>query len=269
MSIDWFTFAAQIVNFLILIWLLKRFLYGPVVRAMAEREDRIAKQFEDAEAAQRRADNSELDYKHRLQELAQASEEMTAKASQDADAWRTEQLRRAKADVEESRREWQQLLRREQQALVRDLQLDVAQHAVELGRHVLRELADQTLQTRLVERFLSRLSATDLRALHASSGNPADAGLVVESSHELSEEHRAQITAALSDVSSEVTFRCNSNLICGVELQCPGYRFTWNLREAVAEVESDLIDAIEATLPGVSTDHAEIESITPSEMTSL
>ena len=42
MLINWFTVAAQVVNFLILAVLLKRFLYGPIVRAMAAREERIA-----------------------------------------------------------------------------------------------------------------------------------------------------------------------------------------------------------------------------------
>src|SRR5690625_3623681 len=48
MKIDWFTVIAQIVNFLILVWLLKRFLYKPVLNAIDEREKKIASQLEDA-----------------------------------------------------------------------------------------------------------------------------------------------------------------------------------------------------------------------------
>ena len=42
MLIDWFTIAAQAVNFLILIWLMKRYLYQPILRAIASREQLIA-----------------------------------------------------------------------------------------------------------------------------------------------------------------------------------------------------------------------------------
>ena len=42
MQVDWLTVAAQIVNFLILVWLLHKFLYGPIVRAMGDREAAIA-----------------------------------------------------------------------------------------------------------------------------------------------------------------------------------------------------------------------------------
>src|SRR5690554_682746 len=48
MDIDWFTVIAQLVNFLILVWLLQRFLYKPVLNAIDEREKKIASQLEDA-----------------------------------------------------------------------------------------------------------------------------------------------------------------------------------------------------------------------------
>jgi F-type H+-transporting ATPase subunit b len=37
MLIDWFTVGAQVLNFLILVWLLKRFLYGPILDAIDAR----------------------------------------------------------------------------------------------------------------------------------------------------------------------------------------------------------------------------------------
>ena len=54
MEIDWFTVIAQVINFLILVWLLKRFLYKPVLNAIAEREKKIAAQLSDAEAKRSR-----------------------------------------------------------------------------------------------------------------------------------------------------------------------------------------------------------------------
>ena len=50
MLIDWFTVAAQVVNFLILVWLLKRFLYKPILRALDAREQQIALTLADADA---------------------------------------------------------------------------------------------------------------------------------------------------------------------------------------------------------------------------
>ena len=50
MLIDWFTVLAQLVNFLILVWLLKRFLYRPILDAIDAREKRIAAELADADA---------------------------------------------------------------------------------------------------------------------------------------------------------------------------------------------------------------------------
>ncbi len=48
MGADWFTVVAQIINFLILVALLKRFLYGPIIRAMDRREAEIASRMDAA-----------------------------------------------------------------------------------------------------------------------------------------------------------------------------------------------------------------------------
>ena len=52
MSIDWVTVLAQIANFLVLLWLLKRFLYRPILNGIDAREAAIAQRISDADAAQ-------------------------------------------------------------------------------------------------------------------------------------------------------------------------------------------------------------------------
>ena len=63
MLIDWFTVLAQIINFLILIYLLKRFLYGPIIRAMEEREKKMVADQDRAKNAEKEAErmSSELE----------------------------------------------------------------------------------------------------------------------------------------------------------------------------------------------------------------
>jgi len=249
MSIDWFTFTAQIVNFLILIWLLKRFLYGPILRAMAEREAQIAARVAAAEDAQTRAEASEREFQRQCEELEQSKESVMARATKDAELWRSEQLNRAKGDVDDDRRQWQRELHRSKQAIIRELQLDVAQHALELGRHVLLELSGERLQERMVDRFLRSLGEFDSQALKSNDRTSASQAWLVESSHELTEGDRQRIRVALEPFHLDITFRTNPQLICGIELHAPGCKLAWNIRESLAEVESDLIDAVEASLP--------------------
>ena len=66
MLIDWFTVAAQVLNFLILVWLMKRFLYQPVLNAIAAREAKIAAELKDAADTKAKAhqqlDNTEFNF---------------------------------------------------------------------------------------------------------------------------------------------------------------------------------------------------------------
>ncbi|MDP3428826.1 MAG: F0F1 ATP synthase subunit B, partial [Desulfomicrobium sp.] len=55
MLIDWFTVGAQVVNFLVLVWLMKRFLYKPILGAIDAREERIAKELADGQRMQAEA----------------------------------------------------------------------------------------------------------------------------------------------------------------------------------------------------------------------
>jgi F-type H+-transporting ATPase subunit b len=72
MLIDWFTVGAQAVNFLILVWLLKRFLYRPVLAAIDAREKKIAAQLADAAQREARAQAERADLQHRSETLERA-----------------------------------------------------------------------------------------------------------------------------------------------------------------------------------------------------
>ena len=65
MPIDWFTVVAQAINFLILVWLLKRFLYKPILHAIDEREKGIAAQLAQAEAKKAEAQKERDDFQHK------------------------------------------------------------------------------------------------------------------------------------------------------------------------------------------------------------
>jgi F-type H+-transporting ATPase subunit b len=58
MLIDWFTVGAQAINFIILVWLLKRFLYKPILDAVDAREKRVATELADADAKKAEAKRS-------------------------------------------------------------------------------------------------------------------------------------------------------------------------------------------------------------------
>ncbi len=256
MTIDWLTFTAQILNFLVLVWLLKRFLYAPIVNAMDQREARIADRLTEAASAKEAADESGRQYQKQLDDLASTQEELMAVAGREVETWREEHLRKAKDEVDVARTEWRRTLAREKQSLLRQLQLDGAHHAMDIGRHLLKQLADEQLQSRLVSQFLMHLADADQEALKALESVHHEQAVQIESSHEIDGGDRSAIAVAIRDVTGpdvEIEFRVNSDLVCGIELRAPGCKLAWSFRECLAELESNLIDAIDQTIPSAFT----------------
>ena len=89
MLINWFTVAAQIVNFLILVALLKHFLYGPIVAAMTAREGKIAAQLTEAREKRQQAEQEEASLRQKIREIGEQRQAMLTEAGHQAEAHKT------------------------------------------------------------------------------------------------------------------------------------------------------------------------------------
>ena len=69
MLIDWFTVVAQTLNFLILVWLMKRYLHKPILRAIDEREKRIVSELADADAKKSEAQKERDQFQQKNEEF--------------------------------------------------------------------------------------------------------------------------------------------------------------------------------------------------------
>src|ERR1700683_1776942 len=104
MLIDWFTVAAQAVNFLLLVWLLKRFLYKPVLAAIDEREKRIAMQIQDAEKKKAEAVQEQAAFSQKNEEVEKQRAGLLLEAAKTAKTERDRLLEKARKDSEELRK---------------------------------------------------------------------------------------------------------------------------------------------------------------------
>ncbi len=121
MLIDWFTVGAQVINFLILVWLLKRFLYKPILHAIDAREKRIATELADADAKKAEARTERDEFQHKNEEFDQQRTALMSKATDEAQAERQRLLEEARkaADALSSKR--QETLRNEAHNLRQEL----------------------------------------------------------------------------------------------------------------------------------------------------
>src|SRR6056297_3265077 len=157
MQIDWFTFAAQIINFLILVGLLHWLLYQPITRAMAQREQRIADRLQAAAETRSRAEAREVELNAQLQALEQTRQAKLAEAHQDAQRQRKHLLAEARTEVDRRREQWTQAFHREQRDLMDETHRQTTKMGFQAAHRTLQALADEDLQTRMCRSFAGQL----------------------------------------------------------------------------------------------------------------
>lgn len=256
MSIDWFTFAAQIANFLLLVWLLKRFLYGPVTRAMEERQRLIQGKISDADAARADAEHAAAEHRSLIAELQHTREELLAQAGREVDDWRDYHTNLARTDIDSARSEWIKALEREKTLFTKELRQQAVVHVRNVAQHILQQLASTSLEEQIVAVFLERLSDSgQASAEKLSQAAAADGEAVcIRTALELSPEQQSQIReavrreiAGLDD--SRFRFVTDADLICGIELQTAGFKLAWTAAESLESLHADFQAAIERSTP--------------------
>src|SRR5208282_4350630 len=100
MLIDWFTVGAQVLNFLILVWLLKHFLYTPILNAIDAREKRIATELADANAKKAEAEKERVDFQNKNKAFDEQRSALLGKATNEAKAERERLLDGARKDAD-------------------------------------------------------------------------------------------------------------------------------------------------------------------------
>lgn len=248
MGPDWFTVIAQIINFLILVALLKRFLYGPIVRAMDRREAEIASKLEGAARKIVEAEQERERYETLTRELAEAREDMRIKARAEADELRKNLLEKAREEVDRSREQWRESFRGERESFLRSLRRHVCEEACSVARKVVTEMADSSLEERMAACLERRIREMGTEERGELSGHFRVSGreIVVRSAFELSTGGRTALTRALNSLTDAVPlrFEVEPSLVCGVEILAGGRSLAWNLQEHLDDLEERLDEAL-------------------------
>ncbi|MDP1572209.1 MAG: hypothetical protein Q8L86_19600 [Vicinamibacterales bacterium] len=251
MLTDWFTVVVQILNFLILVWLLRRLLYGPITRVMAERDARI--QAEMAEARRLREEATAEGERHQALVATFESERdaRLAAARDELEAWRHTHMQEVRAEVEGLRQRWQEALQQEKHAFLDDLRRRAGREILAVTRSALRELADVDVEARIVSRFLAELGGippADRDALAAAA--LADGGKVhLRTAFALPDTEQARVTEAVTAALGPgltVTAETAADLVGGVELRAGGLKVAWSIDDYLTSLEEALTEAFGA-----------------------
>ncbi len=240
--IDWMTVIAQIINFLILVWLLKRFLYRPIIDAMDDREERIQARMQEADDKKEEAEEEKKRFHQKQKEFDNERDELRKKAEEEVEKWRENAMNEAKEDVNEKQEKWQDAIRDEQDEFFDDLRNMISERVFAISRDAIADLCHKDLQEQAVHNFieeLEKLNEDELEDLRQAIAKEDDQ-FVIRSAMKLEGDVIDELEERLGKIATngqQPSYEVKPELLCGIELQTSDQRIAWNAKDYLKDLE--------------------------------
>jgi len=243
MSFDWFTFTAQVVNFVALIALLNHFLYTPITEAMKSREQSIADRLAQAESREQKAEEELRKYSSLNDEIQQQRNLQLEQAKNESESARKKLMTEARNEVEFRRQDWLESLSRDQQTLLKLIRQRASQQIVEISSQTLAQLADADIEQHSFEQFIKQLSSIsdadrEQFKREAAEGQQSH----VHSAFEIPPPWQSKINTALKNEFGleELAFIVTPSLVLGIEVHLGGSKIGWSVQEHLESLSNEL-----------------------------
>lgn len=249
MLIDWFTVIAQIINFLILIALLKHFLFNPIVGAMRERREKIDSSLDDARKREEEAREQLQMYQQKNREMDEKRHQLLLAAEEEARKKGSEFLEQARKQAEADLARLRDAMDQKKRDIAERLRIMSLHDASSIASHTLSEITGTPIEEGLVDVFIEQLKNTDSERKEqlATAIRKAKAPMSVKSSFDLSDDLRRKLSDAITrefPESSAVQYQRITDGVLGIEMTIDGYKLRWGVEQFIGELENQVSNAI-------------------------
>lgn len=237
MELNWTTFVLEILNFLVLVWLLQRIFYKPVKEVMAKRQQKIDAQLQEALGIQQQAEELRQQYENRLVEWENERQDARKQLQQKIDAEHLRLMSELQQNLQAERKKNEVLVAR--QTAEKQQQSEV--RALELGARfvsrLLEGLASEEMQGRLIE-----LLMTEMKHLHPAQKETLSAMMEhgrleparIASAYPLDQTQQTALKQYLDALLSQplqYTYSQDPNLLAGVRISVGPWMIHANLHD--------------------------------------
>jgi len=239
-TLDWTTFALEILNFLVLLWLLKRFLYGPISGAIARRRAQIEQTLAEGRQAKAKADALERQYQGRLEDWEREKADARAQLGRDLEKERSRRLAELAASVERERLRREAAAARDAEQRRRELQHSALRQGSAFAARLAGRLAGPELEARIIDVAISDLRQLPQErrdALHAAAAQTRDPSTAIGSAYPIAQPQREQLVAALNEAAAarlDPVFAVDPALVSGIRIELGAWILAANLRDELA-----------------------------------
>ena len=261
MLIDWFTVIAQVINFLILVWLLKRFLYKPILNAVDAREKKVADELKNADAKEAEAQKEKDEFKHKNEEFDQQRNALLNKAKEEAKAERQRLFEEVRKEASDLRAKQQEALRNEEHNLSQEIGHRTRQEVFNIARKVLTDLAGTSLEERTVDVFAQRLHnlKDEEKKQIASALSTSSSQMLIRTAFDLPQAQHDSIKKTIKEtlgIETQPRFETSPDLVSGIELTADGQKVAWSIEDYLTSMQKSIDELLtEQSTSKAKTEH--------------
>lgn len=237
MEWNWSTFVLEIVNFLVLVWILQRFLYRPVLDIIAERQKAIQARLDEAHRLSTESETLRDSYGSRLDEWEKERAEAREKLDREIEVERNDRLEALARELETEKEKSRVVNARKDEERRRETERQALRQAAAFSARLLEGAAGPELEQRLVAvllRDLQDLSESRIAEFREQWDRGAPDFVDVTSGYELGASQQESLTEALQRVVGEpveVRFRVDTDLIAGLRIVAGSWILAANVQD--------------------------------------
>ncbi|MEO8772673.1 MAG: hypothetical protein ABI402_21435 [Ferruginibacter sp.] len=249
MKINWFTVIAQVINFLILVWLLKKYLYKPILNAVNEREKKITDQLKDAEDKKAAALKEQADFKKQYEDFDRQKKALMDKAVADADTEKQKLIDGAKADANTLRTNMEKAAKEKQAGDNAEIADKTRKQVFAITRKALVDIASINLEEQSANTFVKHLAALkdDEKKQFIEAFKSNSNAILVRSAFDLTAKQQGEINNEVNVILGadiHLQFKTTPEIISGIELSTNGYKLSWSFSEYLNSLEKNISETM-------------------------
>ncbi len=223
MELNWSTFILEIVNFLVLVWILKRFLFRPVQEIISRRRAEIEAKIADAQHQREEADVLRKEYENRQSDWRREQEQARAELAQDLLQERTRALEEIRGVVSEEEKRQRAALSKRANKAMREADFLALKNATCFASRLLASVAGPEVEERLVDMLVAEIKAMSseeigkIRAQWGTVSGPVE----VISAYPLPDQNKRRLEQLFNELAEQAllfAYNQDSALVAGVRI---------------------------------------------------
>ena len=248
MNINWSTVFFQIINFLLIIWILKKYLFKPVLMSMDKREKAIQSRLKDAEEAKILTEKERENLKAKIAQIEKMKNDVLAEAYKKADNEQAILIKTLKAEIQGKRIANDEQMRQEREALKSSIKDIAGETIINTVSSALSDLANVNIQNVILENFTQRLFSGEIEKIDELKKFYREfQHITINTSFDLDMEEENRIKEALTKLLGEevnIDFRVDKSILCGIEVVCESLLISFGMNTYIKALKVNLDNKI-------------------------